>query len=137
MIGIIQDQVDHNSIVQKLCNRLLILQYNSSKCKDLYPSVLNNSWGFTYLSIQASPFIIEEIRVLNQQMTRSSWPQDGGSWQISGFHMRQRAVTFRISLFLDFLETSQNLISFIQLLFSLFQRVDPLEKSENPRNLPK
>ena len=36
-----------------------------------------------------------------------------------------------------FPETSQNLISFRQLLFSLFQRGYPLKKSQNPRNLPK
>jgi hypothetical protein len=48
-----------------------------------------------------------------------------------------RAVTFRISMFFGFPETSQNLISFSQLLFSSFQRGDPLEKAENPRNLPK
>ena len=34
-------------------------------------------------------------------------------------------------------ETSQNLMSFRQLLFSLFCGGDQREKSENPRNLPK
>ena len=34
-------------------------------------------------------------------------------------------------------ETSQNLSSFINLLFSLFQRGIPFKKSKKPRNLPK
>ena len=42
----------------------------------------------------------------------------------------QNLLIFRIP------ETSQSLISFWQLLFSSFQKGDPLEKSENPRNLP-
>ena len=36
-----------------------------------------------------------------------------------------------------FPETSQNLITFSQLLFSLFQMGNPLKKSKKPRNLPK
>ena len=47
------------------------------------------------------------------------------------------SFNFQNLLVFGFPETSQNLISFRQLLFSSFQRGDPFEKSENPRNLPK
>ena len=41
---------------------------------------------------------VNNLGVFNQRTrSRSSWPQDGVSWQISGFHMRERTViSFRI-----------------------------------------
>jgi hypothetical protein len=44
---------------------------------------------------------------------------------------------FHNLLVLGIPETSQNLMSFRQLLFFCFMGVEPREKSENPRNLPK
>ena len=44
---------------------------------------------------------------------------------------------FQNLLAFRFPETSQNLISFRELLFSLFQKGDPLKKSKTPRNFPK
>ena len=55
---------------------------------------------------------VNDLGVYNQRTrSRSSWPQDGVSWQISGFHMRERTViSFRIC----------------------FEKI-----KKNPRNLPK
>ena len=62
-----------------------------------------------------------------------------GRWILAGFWVPHEIenCNFQNLVVFPFPETSQNLIPFIQLLFSLFQRGDSLEKSENPRNLPK
>ena len=48
---------------------------------------------------------LQGIKSLNiHKRTRSSWPQVGGSWQISGFHMKQTTEIFSICLIYDFLK---------------------------------
>ena len=65
----------------------------------------------------SSRFFSLEIQVCPER-TRSSWPQVGGSWQISGFYMKQTAEIFSsrsersqsfFFVFLDFISQAPNL----------------------------
>ena len=54
--------------------------------------------------IKALNFLCEIKFNFRQERTRSSWPQVGGSWQISWFHMKYTTENFSICLIYDFLK---------------------------------
>ena len=64
------------------------------------------------------------------ERTRSSWPQDGASWQILGFKIKSWNFQHMLELWLS--EPTQNLSSFGQLIFSLFHMGDQREKFKKP-----
>ena len=73
-------------------------------------------------------------QISNQKRTRLSWPQVGGSWQISRFHMKYTTGIFSICLNYDFLKPLKIWVHLDNFYFHCFIGGT---KGKNSKSLPR